>query len=174
MSVKLKENKDQVRDLVNKIKEMARRLPEVERKFIIGKLEELNLANVIDLINTVNNWYWNGKYGRLENKTKSYLYDIHNWLKRLENFFTNEAKKAELLKDILNITEQLPKSDEKDIIKGFLESQRMNQENLEALNNDITYWLNSGKYGDLQGLMEDSFLKIQDLIENLLEIFKGN
>jgi hypothetical protein len=174
MSIKLKENKDQVKDLVNKIKEMARRLPEVERKFIIGKLQQLNLANVIDLINVVNNWYWNGKYKDFESRIKSHLFDIHTCLKRLETILRNEAKKAKLLKDIFNIAEQLPKSDEKDIIKGFLESQKMNQENLEVLNNDIANWLNSGKYGDLQELMEDSFLKIQDLIENLLEIFKGN
>lgn len=175
MSVKLRENKDQAWDLVNKIKEMARRLPEFERKFIIGKLEKLNLANVIDLANAVNNWYLNEKYKDSEKRRiKSHLFNIYTWLKRLETILRNEAKKAELLKDIFNLTEQLPKSDEKDIIKGFLKSQKMKQESLEALNNNITHWLNSGKYGDLQELMEDSFLKIQDLTENLLEIFKEN
>ena len=98
MSVKLKENRNQVRDLVNKIKEMARRLPEFERKFIIGKLQQLNLANVIDLINVVNNWYWNEKYKDFERRIKAHLFNIHTRLKRLEKILENEAKKQSLLK----------------------------------------------------------------------------
>jgi len=172
MEIKLKVGQKKITraSLIDEIRNVVQKLPEGDEKdFINRNLGELKLAWIIDLINTLHDWCWNGKYSH-EGKIRSYLFDIHNSLKQLEKIIKSE----EFIEELLKLAQQLPNSDERDTIITSFKEGEINEESLKSSSDYLEDWLDNEMVGEFEEEEQDTLLRIEKIIEELSTILEEN
>jgi len=172
MNIKLKVGQKEITkvSLIKEIKDIIPKLPDgYEKDFLNRDLGKLKLAQTIDLINTLHDWCWNGKYSH-DKKIRSYLFKIHNSLKQLEKIIKSE----EFIEELLKLAQQLPNSDEGDAIITSFEKGEISEESLKSSSDYLEDWLDNEMVGEFEEEEQDTLLRIEKIIEELSTILKEN